>query len=59
VDGHDPNALVQAVTARPRRCSLMVVARTVKGKGVRYMEHVPIWHYRSPSPKSTSWPSMK
>ena len=23
--------------------------RTVKGKGVSYMEHVPIWHYRSPN----------
>jgi transketolase len=27
----------------------MVVARTVKGKGVSYMENVPMWHYRSPN----------
>ena len=27
----------------------MVIARTTKGKGVSYMENVPIWHYRSPN----------
>ncbi len=27
----------------------MVVAKTTKGKGVSYMENVPIWHYRSPN----------
>jgi transketolase len=27
----------------------MVVAKTVKGKGISYMENVPIWHYRSPN----------
>ena len=27
----------------------MLVAKTVKGKGVSYMENVPIWHYRAPS----------
>ena len=24
---------------------------TTKGKGVSYMENVPIWHYRSPNPE--------
>ena len=33
--------------ARP----LVVVCKTVKGKGVSYMENVPIWHYRSPNPE--------
>jgi transketolase len=27
----------------------MLCAKTIKGKGVSYMENVPIWHYRSPS----------
>jgi len=27
----------------------MVVAKTIKGKGVSYMENAPIWHYRSPN----------
>jgi transketolase len=49
VDGHDSDALVQAVIGRGGTKPLMVVARTVKGKGVSYMENVPIWHYRSPN----------
>ena len=30
---------------------MVVFGRTTKGKGVTYMENVPIWHYRSPSPE--------
>ena len=41
----DPTAVTQRQGGKP----LMVVARTTKGKGVSYMENVPIWHYRSPN----------
>jgi transketolase len=51
VDGHDPGALLGAVAGRRGGAPLLVLGRTVKGKGVRYMENVPIWHYRSPSPE--------
>jgi transketolase len=27
----------------------VLIARTVKGKGVSYMEHSVAWHYRSPT----------
>ena len=27
----------------------MLLANTVKGKGVSFMENKPIWHYRSPN----------
>jgi transketolase len=45
VDGHDPEELratlhVESV-GRPR----LVIARTVKGKGVSFMENELIWHY--------------
>jgi transketolase len=49
-DGHDAAALVNAGQAREGSKPLLVVARTTKGKGVSFMENVPIWHYRSPSP---------
>jgi transketolase len=49
VDGHDPAALHQAVIERAGEKPLMVVARTTKGKGVSYMENVPMWHYRAPN----------
>jgi transketolase len=48
VDGHDEAAIFNAVTSRRGGRPLIVVCRTVKGKGVSYMENVPIWHYRSP-----------
>jgi len=51
IDGHDSRAVFEAVTTRAGNAPLMVVAKTVKGKGVSYMENVPIWHYRSPSPE--------
>lgn len=49
VDGHDEEAIVNAVTGRQGGRPLLVVCRTTKGKGVSYMENVPIWHYRSPN----------
>jgi transketolase len=49
VDGHDSQAIVDAVRNRTGQQPMLVVCRTVKGKGVSYMEHVPIWHYRSPN----------
>lgn len=49
VNGHDGEALFNAATSLPGRQPGFVVGRTVKGKGVSYMEHVPIWHYRSPN----------
>jgi transketolase len=50
VDGHDHEAIVSAVRSRRGSWPFMAIARTTKGKGVSYMENVPMWHYRSPSP---------
>jgi transketolase len=49
VDGHDSAAMFNAVVNRGGGRPFMLVAKTVKGKGVTYMENVPIWHYRSPN----------
>jgi transketolase len=49
VDGHDEEAMFDATMGRRGGRPLLVVCRTVKGKGVSYMENVPIWHYRSPN----------
>jgi transketolase len=51
IDGHDVAELVHALDElpfEPRRPS-MIVAHTVKGKGVSFMEDDTEWHYRSPS----------
>ena len=51
IDGHDQSAVHSAVSGRSGTAPLMVIAETVKGKGVSYMENVAVWHYRSPSPE--------
>lgn len=49
VNGHDAESLYQAVVSRNGKTPMVVVCRTVKGRGVSYMENVPIWHYRAPN----------
>jgi transketolase len=49
VDGHDEAAMDAAFRQRKGGKPFLMVCKTVKGKGVSYMEHVPIWHYRSPN----------
>jgi len=48
-DGHDSRALKSTVASLSAQSPRMVIAKTTKGKGVSFMEGVPIWHYRSPS----------
>jgi transketolase len=50
VDGHDSAAINAAIAGRSE-APKAIVCKTVKGKGVSYMEHEPIWHYRSPNEK--------
>jgi transketolase len=50
IDGHDVPALEQTLSAvpfEPGRPS-MIVAHTIKGKGVSYMENRLAWHYKMP-----------
>lgn len=53
LDGHDHGALADALGATPWQPGKpqVVVAHTIKGKGVSYMENKVEWHYRSPSPE--------
>lgn len=50
VDGHDLNALVDALRNVPDGSNkpVAIVAHTVKGKGVSFMEDDNNWHYRIP-----------
>jgi transketolase len=51
VDGHDHAALLKAFSAVPSKPGqpTLIVANTVKGKGVSFMEDRLLWHYRSPT----------
>lgn len=51
VDGHDLDTIESAVSRFPNRSGrpLAIVAHTVKGKGVDFMEDDNNWHYRIPT----------
>lgn len=54
-DGHDVRPLqehLESVPWQSGRPSLLI-AHTVKGKGISFMENTPIWHYRLPNPEET------
>jgi len=48
IDGHDPEAIIGAL--RQRRGLRAIVARTVKGRGVSFMENRMEWHYLPMTP---------
>lgn len=43
VNGHDINALIDAL-GTTSRCPRAVIANTIKGKGISFMENNPLWH---------------
>jgi transketolase len=49
VDGHDHDALRSIFASLPLEADKpsCIIANTVKGKGVSFMEHQVLWHYRS------------
>jgi len=51
IDGHDMEEIVDALeTARATRGKpILIIAHTVKGKGVSFMENVAVWHGKAPS----------
>jgi len=53
IDGHDPRAIEQAFhTALEKHGRpTVVIAHTIKGRGVSFMENKLEWHYKSPSPQ--------
>lgn len=53
IDGHDHDALSKALDAGSWRSGkpAMLIAHTLKGKGVSFMENRVEWHYRNPTPE--------
>lgn len=51
VDGHDHHALHAALSSTPWEPGKpsVLIAHTVKGRGVSFMENQLAWHYKSPS----------
>ena len=50
IDGHDMRQVLTALhDARTMRCPTVILARTVKGKGVSFMEDNSAWHGAAPN----------
>ena len=43
VDGHSVVELIEAFQKKAEK-PMVIIARTIKGKGVSFMEHNPLWH---------------
>ncbi len=53
IDGHDYGQIENALTMLPiePRKPTVIIAHTVKGKGISFMEGQLSWHYKSPDPE--------
>jgi transketolase len=49
VDGHDHDAVTSALVSQNRTQPTVLIANTIKGKGIPFMENSVEWHYRSPN----------
>ena len=51
VDGHDHSLLKKNLEKKKNQNSrpTCIIANTIKGKGVSYMENNNLWHYRCPN----------
>jgi len=50
IDGNDMAEVVEALEKAKtiKRVPTAIIAHTIKGKGVSYMENVPVWHGKAP-----------
>lgn len=55
IDGHDMEQVVAALEKAPtvKDIPTVIIAKTVKGKGVSFMENVAEWHGKAPSAEQT------
>lgn len=53
IDGHSHDEIHDALTALPfgNGKPSVIIAHTIKGKGISFMEDKLLWHYRSPRPE--------
>ncbi len=51
IDGHNYEEIIDVFTSLPleEKKPTLIIAHTIKGKGISFMEGEPIWHYRMPN----------
>lgn len=48
IDGHNHSEIKKALLTRDKSKPICIIANTIKGKGVSFMENQVLWHYRDP-----------
>ena len=48
IDGHNHNSILKSLKSGTKKPKL-VIANTIKGKGISFMENKVKWHYSSPN----------
>lgn len=54
IDGHAMPQVKEALLSHKQNQPTVIIANTIKGKGVSFMEGIPIWHYRMPDEEELS-----
>lgn len=53
IDGHNPVELKKALSQNQFNEPKAVIAKTIKGKGIKEMENNPAWHHKTPNEQET------
>jgi len=48
INGHDHDEIQKGLSSRHNHKPTFIVANTIKGKGISFMENNPEWHHKSP-----------
>lgn len=49
IDGHNFNKIYKSLIFKSKNKPYVIIANTIKGKGINFMENSILWHYKSPS----------
>ena len=54
IDGHNINQITKSLKFKNNNKPNVIIANTIKGKGVKFMENTVLWHYKSPNKEQLS-----
>jgi transketolase len=51
INGHNFNQIYRSFLVKKNKKPTIIIANTIKGKGVSFMENSILWHYKFPNEK--------
>ena len=49
IDGHSAKKIIKVLNTKKKNKPKIIIAHTIKGKGVSFMENNNLWHYKNPN----------